>query len=78
MKRDVITEMPPFVAFIDGAAEGWEARVRQCLEDGQNFFVLIAPGREGARRLDELSVPSLTTNAGPLATAGAWAEGRSQ
>jgi hypothetical protein len=46
MKRDVITEMPPLVAFIDGAAEGWEARVRQYLDEGQNFFVLVGPGGE--------------------------------
>jgi hypothetical protein len=73
MKRDLITEMPPFVAFIDGAAEGWEARVRQCLEDGQNFFVLLAPGREGTLaeivEFDGTPLPAPESKAALLSTA---------
>jgi hypothetical protein len=48
MKREAIVELPPYVAFFDGALAGWNERVRQALEDGQNFFVLVRAGDEEA------------------------------
>lgn len=46
MKRDAALELPPFVSFIDGTHNGWDERARCCLEEGQNFFVLLGAGGE--------------------------------
>ena len=59
MKRELTVDMPPSVAFIDGAIDGWQERARHCLDDGQNFFVLIRQGAEEALA-DIISVPPLS------------------
>src|SRR4051794_31651028 len=47
MKRESRMEPLPLVPFIDGAVDGWRERARQCLDDGQNFFILVRDGDEG-------------------------------
>jgi hypothetical protein len=48
MKRDAAVDLPPFVAFIDGAIEGWQERARQSLDEGQNFFIVVADEQKAA------------------------------
>lgn len=72
MKRGATAELPPYVAFIDGAIAGWEEHARQSLEEGQNFFVLLRAGSEEALAeiigVRMVSLPAPETKATLLST----------
>ncbi|HMJ89352.1 MAG TPA: hypothetical protein VK530_06030 [Candidatus Acidoferrum sp.] len=54
MKREATVDPPPFVAFVDRAKDGWQDRARQCLADGQNFFVPLCDGSGSEAALAEI------------------------